>query len=317
MAPRVITVTLNAAIDKRLKVELLRPGAVLRAASAEYSPGGKGLNVARVIAQLGGEVTATGFLGGHAGHYIADRLDAAHVPHQFVWAAGESRSCVNIIDAAGRATEILEPGLVITDADLLALTATIRSLSAPGVAVVFSGSLPQGCPPDTYAHLITAAKSAGALTVLDTSAEPLRHGLDACPDVIKPNAVEARALTGTTIEDPTSAARALRQLAIDRHIPVAICSLGARGAVLVCQSGLWWAEPPLTAAVNTVGCGDTLVAGFTFAAMAGLTPDQALVAAVELATAAARSATTGSFDPTDVEWVRQTGVQLYELAGQD
>ncbi|MDR2974611.1 MAG: 1-phosphofructokinase family hexose kinase [Propionibacteriaceae bacterium] len=340
--PRVITVTLNAAIDTRLTVEAIRPGTVTRASRGERSPGGKGLNVARVAVQLGAPVLATGFLAGHAGRFISEQLTHTGIDQRFVWVEGESRTCLNLIDAGGRSTEVLEPGVDITPDQLAGLESLVVSLISPGDAVVFSGSLPPGCPPDTYARLIRAARAAGALTVLDSSGEPLRQALTAHPDVIKPNAEEASALTGRQIDSPADAAALARTLGCDHGIAAVVCSLGGNGAVLACDQGAWWAEPPTIQPLNTVGCGDALVAGLSTALVegrgaallgrAGATlaggtgatlledagasaPDhwaRCLVDAVTVATAAALSATTGSVDRSDLDQVRRRGVRLHD-----
>ncbi|MDR0285005.1 MAG: 1-phosphofructokinase family hexose kinase [Propionibacteriaceae bacterium] len=335
--PRIVTITLNAAIDKRLTVDAVVPHTVMRAHTAEYSPGGKGLNVARVAYHLlspclplrqsetevrspgfAGEsvpspVVASGFLAGHAGRYIAERLEPG-IGQAFVWVAGESRSCVNLIDAAGVSTEFLEPGITVGEPDLLQLETVVAELSGRGTTVVFSGSLPDGCPADTYARLVTVAKREGALTALDTSGEPLRLALAAQPDFIKPNAEEVTQLTGRTPTDPASAAQVAAGLRAETGIAAVALSLGALGAVLAGPDGLWHAAPPPVTAVNTVGCGDAFVAGFV-TAWSGGPARLALVQAVEVATAAAMSPTTGSFRAADRDAVRRPGVRLAAMLG--
>jgi tagatose 6-phosphate kinase len=313
MTGRIITVTANAAIDKRLSVPAITPGTVMRITSAEYSAGGKGLNVARVAGQLGADVLATGFLAGHAGSFIAEQLDRQGIAHDFVAVDGESRSCLNLIDDSGQSTEFLEPGPVINQAAIDQLEQKLVDLTGPNTAVVFSGSLPQGCPIDTYARLVTSVHNAGGIAVVDTSGEALLAALEAHPDVIKPNRDEGSALTGAPVLTARTAAQAAIELGRAYSVSTVAISLGAEGAVAADSTGVWWVEPPAITPVNPVGCGDGFVAALVAAHLAGQNTTQTLINAVEVATACALSAPTGSFEPTDRDLVRNTGVVVHDL----
>lgn len=307
---RIGTVTLNAAIDKRYVVQTLRPSEVIRVLDCTYSAGGKGLNVARVARLAGAQVLATGFLGGHAGDFIAEQLALQDIHHDFVRVEGESRSCINISDAAGTTTELLEPGIVVHDEDLECLSETYRSMVERVDVVVLSGSAPRGCPPDIYVGLVLSAQAQGKPVLLDSSGDLLRRGVEASPSLVKPNADEARSLMGSARDaDAVGLARALVAAGIER----VVLSRGAQGAVLVTADGAFIAAAPSVTPVNTVGCGDAMVAGLALGLGAALAPDDLLRLAVAMGSAAAMSPETGSFRMTDLDDLLREGITVRHL----
>ncbi|WP_412540724.1 PfkB family carbohydrate kinase [Longispora sp. K20-0274] len=192
----ILTVTLNVALDVTYQVDALVPGAAHRVRTVVERPGGKGLNVARVLHALGEPVIATGLIGGAAGVRARDLLETKHA---FVEIAGESRRTVVVSDGSD-ATGFWEPGPLVTAEEWAEFVARYRGLVAVARVVVLSGSLPRGVPVDAYAELVTIARERGVPTILDTSGEPLTRALAAGPDVIKPNAEElSEAIRGTAL----------------------------------------------------------------------------------------------------------------------
>ncbi|MBE1461160.1 1-phosphofructokinase family hexose kinase [Kibdelosporangium phytohabitans] len=272
----ILTVTLNAALDVTYQISTLSPGDTHRVHHVHTRPGGKGVNVADVLTQLGHPVTATGF----AGPELTTRLPG------FVPITGQSRRTVTIVEQTGTgATLFTEPGPVISPGEWQALLDRFDQLAAHARVVVLSGSLPPGLPADTYAQLITRSP---APVILDTDGDPLRHGLTARPALIKPNLDELTRLLGREPDLPA-----------DCHtlgVPVA-ATLGAGGALLATPDGTWRARPPGPVPGNPTGAGDA----FTAALARGLACHQpwptVLADAVALSAAAVRSPAAGSFDP--------------------
>ncbi|MFN8514483.1 MAG: 1-phosphofructokinase family hexose kinase [Thermomicrobiales bacterium] len=302
---RCLTMTLNAAIDVTYVVEGFRPGAIHRVEPGLAVPGGKGNNVARVLATLGHRVVATGFVAGRAGDTIARGLRASGVVAAFARVPGESRTCLTIRDAAtGEATELLEHGATIPPAAATHFLRRAAKLAADVDAVVISGSLPEGLPPDYYALVLGALRPFGAHLALDTSGEALRLGLAGRPDLLKPNQDELAALLGPLDDLPMLVARTRRSLIDEQGIGRVLVSLGARGAVLIGAGAALRAIPPPVDAVNTVGAGDALLAGFVAALGEGDDECAALARAVATGTASVLHPTGGVVDPADVSRLR-------------
>jgi tagatose 6-phosphate kinase len=226
-------------------------------------PGGKGINVARVLRELGGNVRIMGFAGGATGDVIRRGLDAEGLSQSLTAIDDDSRTCWAVTDPLHlTATEVNEPGATIRPSELADFLTTYRMLVRGAGLVVLSGSLPVGVPPSIYADLITEAWEHGVPCTLDTgAAEAFALGLAAGPLLVKPNAHEAEALVGqplTTVEQADGAARAL----LAQGALLAAVTMGARGALLRSPRGGWLATPPPITPVNTVGSGDAFLAGF-------------------------------------------------------
>lgn len=292
----ILTVTLNAAIDKRYDVPEVSVGRVQRVEKVVATAGGKGLNVTRGALLSGHAVIATGFVGGFAGAFVTSEVAAMGAREEFVRVAGETRTCINIIDAAGASTEFLEPGVTIGPDDLAELRSRFGALLTDADVVTLSGSAPPGCPADVYVPLIEAAKAAGRPVILDTSGDLLAAGILARPTVVKPNRDELAALVGTPVGDPVSVVAAARELC-RRGVGWVVVSLGSDGAIAVSPERAVLVRAQPVPAVNPVGCGDVLVAGLAGAIADGLDVPDALHQAVRIATAAAAHPGTGSFDP--------------------
>ena len=263
----ILTVTLNAAVDTTLTLHgALAVGMSQTAAQVLRLPGGKGVNVARVLHTLGLPVRATGLSGGSAARVIGDGLAAEGIAADFLPISGASRTNVALVDGAGgvgadpRVTEINEPGPMVTPMEGERFLARLAALLPGAQALTLCGSLPPGLPDDYYARLISAARGAGIPALLDTSGRALRPGVAAKPLVVKPNREEAAHLIGRPVRDAhdaVTAAEALRALGASA---VAL-TLGAEGAILVTDGGAWHGRVAVTEGVSPVGSGDAFLAG--------------------------------------------------------
>jgi tagatose 6-phosphate kinase len=301
----ILTVTLNAAIDKRYDVTDVHVGEVQRVTRVRAGAGGKGLNVARGARLCGQAVIATGFVAGFAGQFITSQVEEQGIREEFLRVPGESRTCINIIDAAGRSTEFLEPGVTVEETHLTQLLARFQTLLGEADVVTLSGSAPSGCPDDVYLRFVEAAGLAGRPVILDTSGALLRAGLAASPTVVKPNREELAALAGSDLRDLGDAIAAARSLCAQGPEWVVV-SLGADGALAVDAHRAVQVIAPRVEAVNPVGCGDVLVSGLATGLAAGLTVDAALPFAVRVAAAAAAHPETGQFDPAFADTLETT-----------
>lgn len=292
----ITTVTLNAAIDKTYYVNSLELGGVQRVARQMDEPGGKGNNVAKVITLLGGDVTATGFVAGSSGSFIESSLRNRGIQTSFVRVAGESRVCLNIIDESnGTSTELLEQGPTIDDNHIAEMKETIHRLALQSSVVVLSGSLPQGSPADLYADLIGIIQSTKARVFLDTSGAALNSGLQARPHFVKPNEHELAGWLGQDQLQENEWAEAAQKLATEGIAQVCV-TLGERGVIAFIDGQGYRAIPPTIHAVNTVGCGDSFVAGMAFAEERGYSPTEKLCIASAAAAANAMSDQAGHID---------------------
>lgn len=260
----ILTLTLNPSLDEWIDLPRLAVGALNRATSFTRYPGGKGLNVSRVVRTLGGKTLAVALAGGSDGAILSRSLDALKLPHRFLTVPGLTRNNYKIRTASPRAlTQINSPGPRVSASSLRKVQRLIRQLSARASAVVCSGSLPPGAPVATYRRFIAPLSRRGCLTVLDTSGPALKAGLAAHPWLIKPNLEELQELLGRRVSGMGGAARAARQL-VERGPALALVSLGKAGAVLAVrgQQEVLVAKAPAVRVQSTVGAGDSLVAGF-------------------------------------------------------
>ncbi|GGH32101.1 1-phosphofructokinase [Paenibacillus segetis] len=292
----ITTVTLNAAIDKTYYVSQFGPGHVHRVSRQIAEPGGKGINVAKVISLLGGKVAATGFIAGSSGSFIENSLMDRGIQTSFVRVPGESRVCLNIIDESnGSSTELLEQGPSVDQVAVKDIKETVHRLALQSSIVVLSGSLPPGAPAQLYADLIDIVKSTHARVFLDTSGAALNSGLQAQPYFVKPNEHELAAFLGRDQLAPTEWAEAAHKLAAEGIAQVCV-TLGSRGSIAIIDGEGYHITPPTIQAVNTVGCGDSFVAGMAYAEERGDSPAEKLRIASAVAAANAMSDKAGHFD---------------------
>ncbi|MFG2407490.1 1-phosphofructokinase family hexose kinase [Streptomyces brevispora] len=292
----ILTVTLNTALDLTYDVPALVPHSSHRVTDLSERPGGKGVNVARVLTALGHDSVVTGFAGGTTGTALRELLAAlpqgtATLTDALVPVAGDTRRTLAVADrATGDTTQFNEPGPHITAAEWTAFLRSYEKLLTGADAVALCGSLPPGIHVGAYAELIRPARAAGVPVLLDTSGEPLRRGIAARPDLIKPNADELAQLTGA--REPLRATRDARR----RGAHAVIASLGPDGMLAVTPDGSWQASPPAPVKGNPTGAGDSAVAGLLSGLVEGLSWPDRLRRAVALSTATVLAPTAGDFD---------------------
>ncbi len=297
----ILTVTLNAAIDKRYVVDNFKTGEVNRVKECTYVPGGKGLNVSKPASIYGAEVVATGFVGGHAGAYIEDALKPFGIKSAFYHVGAESRSCINIWDEINQVqTEFLEPGFTLTDEDFAGFEEKFRGLVKEAKVVAMSGSVPKGLDGTAYQRLVKIVKDAGIPVILDTSGRLLEMGIEAAPTMIKPNIDEIRMITGKHCDDIQDIINAAKEIHA-KGVEIVAVSLGGDGSIVVGDEGIFRARVPKIDAVNTVGCGDSMIAGFALGLSKGLSLPETLKLASAISAAAAMREETGFFVIEDME----------------
>jgi 1-phosphofructokinase/tagatose 6-phosphate kinase len=268
----IITVTLNAALDKTLEVPNFTPGRRHRTVDQKTMPGGKGVNIARAIKRLGQPVIATGMTGGSTGTRIAEALNDEAILNAFVRIREESRTNTAVLDpTSGLHTEINERGPSVTAHELELFREKLLYLAKGASICVFAGSLPRGVDHDVYASLIRGVRKLGVTTIVDTEGEPLRLAVRAEPEVVSPNEAEAEELVGHEFNDDEDRVRAVAEIA----------RLGAVEAIMTVPDGCYAQVLEGGAAVlyrvtvaeleprSRIGSGDAFLAGYVAARYAG------------------------------------------------
>ena len=312
----ILTVTMNTSIDRLYMVDRVTPETVMRVREVHNTPGGKGMNVSRVARKLREPVTAAGFTGGFHGQYLEQMLAETGVTPDFTHVKTETRSCINIWDLSdNRSTEYLEPGAPVTaeELDRFLTDFSVRLPSAD--AVTISGSVPAGVPKDIYARLIARCRERNVPVLLDTSGELLREGVKAVPTLVKPNEDEIGAISGCSPENREETVRALKGL-VERGIRYAVLSLGAEGAILASAEGLLYGRPPRVVPKNTVGCGDSMLAGFAVGIARRLPIRECFRMALAVSAASAMNLLTGDFDEPDYQDILPR-VEIRETGGTE
>jgi 1-phosphofructokinase family hexose kinase len=275
----IITVTLNAALDKTLEVPNFTPGRRHRTVDQTTMPGGKGVNVARAIKRLGQPVIATGLAGAATGNRIVDALNDEAILNAFVRIREESRTNTAVLDpTTGLHTEINERGPSVSAGELELFREKLLYLAKGASICVFAGSLPRGVEPEVYARLIRDVRRLGVTTMIDTEGDPLRLAVRAEPDVVSPNELEAEELVGHEFNDGDDRAQAVFEMT----------RLGAREAIMTVPDGCYahvldGGTPTLyrvrieeQEARSAIGSGDAFLAGYVAARYAGRSAEDCL-----------------------------------------
>ncbi len=299
----VVTVTVNAAMDRTLLVPNFQIGHRHRASMALAGAGGKGINVARALKRLGVPVVATGLAGGRTGTGIVEELTDEGILNDFVRIRDESRTSVAVLDPISNAyTEINEWGPQVGEDEVQMLRDKLSYLTQGAEFVVFAGSLPRGVEAGFYADMIREANRREVHTALDTSGEPLQLGVQAGPYLVSPNMREAEGLVGHEFTDEGDITAGLDEIA----------GRGARNVVITVEGGCYAllrehrnelrarATAPHLEPVSVVGSGDTLLAGFIAAHVRGRPLEDALRTAVAAGAASVLEPGAGRFDPREI-----------------
>jgi 1-phosphofructokinase family hexose kinase len=302
----IITVTLNTAIDKTLSVPNFRLGRRHRTVEQTTMPGGKGVNVARVLKTLGTPVIATGLTGGATGTRIVDQLTQLSVLSDFVRIREESRTNTAVIDpTTGEQTEINERGPKVSEQEAELFVDKLLYLAKGARMCVFAGSLPRDVDIDVYARLIRELKRLGVLTIVDTDGDPLRRAVRAEPDIVSPNVLEAEELVGHEFNDDEDRIIAVREMV----------GLGARAAVMTMPDGVFaymhadepnghvyrvLVPPGAVEPRATVGSGDAFLAGYVAARYNGGSTEECLRYGVACGAESTQHLGAGLVDPDRV-----------------
>jgi 1-phosphofructokinase family hexose kinase len=261
----IVTVTLNPSVDHTLFIDGLHPNDANRVRRVERDAGGKGLNLSRVYAELGGETLALGLQPHGASALIRQVLEEQGASHDFVEVPGETRVNISVEDGSGEPpTTFNEPGAPTPDGAWEAVLQRVRERAAGAAWIAVGGSIPPGIGPEAYAQLVQVAQELGVAILVDADREALKLAVDLKPDMIKPNEDEAARLLGWPSEEirenPERALAAMKDMA-----RIVLLTLGADGAWLEVGDQVWHAVPPKIEAKSTIGSGDSLLAGVLYA----------------------------------------------------
>lgn len=333
----IVTVTMNPAIDKTVEIARFQHGGLNRIQKAEYDAGGKGINVSKTIYELGGNSVAAGFLGGNTGRTIEKVLREAGISCDFVRVDGETRTNTKVFEADGTLTELNEQGPQVTKAQLETLLEKLEQYARPETLFVLSGSVPRGVPADIYAQIIRRVRKMGAQTLLDADGELFVCGLEAAPEIIKPNIYELMqyaaslaqeqaggnreaaldaAHTAQCAQQSTSEETVLHKTAeilLKKGVHTAAVSMGAQGAVFFIDGRIIRCPALQVQAHSTVGAGDAMVAALALAWEQRLCAEET----VRLCMASSAGAvTTVGTKPPSAELVEKLKAQVVMIAQQ-
>lgn len=303
----IITVTLNPSLDRTLRFVRVERGHLNRAEEVREDASGKGINVSLALRQLGQESLVVALVAGRIGQRVVDGLSQHGLECRFVWLeAGETRISTKVYEEEfGTLTELNEPGPPVTPHDLEAVRRVILQAVSPGDVVIFSGSVPPGCPPDYYAAVGRSLRERGVSVVIDTSGQALRESLTLPPQIAKPNRDELSQLVGAPLPDSEMAVEAGRAVweQLSSGNPggseALILTLGAQGAVFFTSQGIFRTAAPVETGGTTAGCGDALLAASVYGRQLGWSWET--IARFATATAAATAAIVGTRFPARAE----------------
>lgn len=281
----IITVTLNPTIDQTLVLDRFVAGDTLRVKSSRFDPGGKGINVSRVVKELGGESIAMGFAPGGLGKYIEQTLKSQGVRCDFVHTKGEARTNITILDESRHTNTILsDPGPHTAPKYGEQLLSKLRKRLNAGDWLVVAGSIPPPLSPDIYAEIVALARERSVHTVLDSDGPALVAGVAAKPEMVKGNRRELERLLGRSLGDEESTLEAANTLK-EMTIRVSVVTRGRDGAIAASDEGSWRSVAPRVRAVSAVGSGDAFLAGVVLSLSQSHTMEEALRLGVAAGTA--------------------------------
>lgn len=271
---RIVTITLNPAVDRTLYFTQFHVGQVNRVGKERLDLAGKGINVAKVIKSLGHDVAVSGFLGRENANIFEDYFQAQKISNHFIKVDGATRVNTKIVDeASGQVSEINFPGIHYGTSDLQELENVIKQLAEETEFFVLSGSLPEEAPLDIYRKFIEILKSYDCKVFLDTSGGALAEGIKAKPYAIKPNLDELKQLMGHSLEQEIDMLNAVETL-ISGGIAKVVISLGGKGALVADKTQRLFVRPLDVRVSSTVGAGDALVAGLVYGEAQGMSLEE-------------------------------------------
>ncbi|MDT8860921.1 1-phosphofructokinase [Alkalihalobacillus sp. MEB130] len=291
----IYTVTLNPALDYFVELEQVNLGSVNRSSYDHKAPGGKGINVSRVLKRLGHKSEALGFIGGFTGEYIRDVVEGEEIPTNFVQVTGDTR--INVKVKSQQESEINGVSPEITSENLEQLQKQLSHLKE-GDALVLAGSVPATIPSDIYEVLCKGAIARKATVFIDSSGEPMKKVLDQNPTFIKPNHHELGELFSTKLKEPKDAIPYVKKL-VEKGIEFVLVSFAGDGAILGTKDTILFANTPKGEVVNSVGAGDSVVAGFLAARTEKMSLEESFTFAV--ATGSATAFSKGFAERNEIE----------------
>jgi 6-phosphofructokinase 2 len=300
MYSMIYTITLNPALDRTISIDRIRDDVSNRILEEQSYAGGKSVDVSKVLKNFGVDNVALGFIGGFAGRELEGRLLNEGIQSDFVRVSGETRTNIIIHEReTGRQLAFNARGPEVKPHELMQLIEMVENLQNPQI-IAIGGSLPLGVSPEIYRKIITIAKRLKAKVVLDVDGSALKVGIHARPDMIKPNIHELSEIVGHEIsemEDIRAAAREINKSGVE----TVLVSMGARGILMIKDGLECLAVPPPTQVMNTIGAGDSAVAGFIFGMINGKDPKRSLTYAVASGTATTLSLGTALCQMEDFE----------------
>jgi 6-phosphofructokinase 2 len=300
--PHIVTLTLNPAIDVATSVPEVTPEHKLRCGPSRRDPGGGGINVARVVRELGGESIAVYTRGGPTGLMLEHLLEEKGLLRRSISIEGYTRESFTVAEGtSAREYRFILPGPSLSEREWQRCLDAVSEVAVGAAFIVASGSLPPGVPEDFYARVARLGKKQGVRVVVDTNGPPLRAALEEGVYLAKPNRRELRDLTGMKAEDLATQATAARELVARGRAEVLAVSMGADGALLTTREGQFRATPPPVETHSSVGAGDSFVAGLTLALARGKSPEEALRWGIASGTGALLSQGTDLCHRADVE----------------
>ena len=308
---KILTLTLNPALDLTVRVSHLQPGDVNRSQAMLTHAAGKGVNVAQVLADLGHKLTVSGFLGEDNQQAFNALFARRGFVDAFIRVPGETRSNIKLAEDDGRVTDLNGPGPQVGAQPQQTLLDTLERIAPGHDAVVVAGSLPRGVSPQWLHDLLLGLKAQGLKVVLDTSGEALKQGLAAGPWLIKPNTEELSDALGRDISDlaaQVAAATALQAQGVE-HV---VISHGAEGVNWFSRGPALQALPPKVSVASTVGAGDSLLAGMVHGLLSGHSPEQTLRTATAIAAMAVTQIGFGISDAAHLATL-ESGVRVRPL----
>lgn len=299
----ITTVTFNPAVDKTAQVDELIPGGLNRLKNIRQDAGGKGINVSKTLKAIGEDSTATGFIGGSAGQFIKNRLDELNIDNVFIQVDGDTRTNLKVLDKDMNLTELNEAGPECTSEDLDKMAELLTDRSG---ILVLCGNTGPGVPKNIYRTLTEKAHANGLQVIMDADGELFREGIQAHPDVIKPNRFELAQFFGKS-EDEMDAATMieLARTFIDEGVKLVVISMGIEGGLFVTKDRALQAPALKIPFQSAVGAGDAMVAALAYSLKHDLDLEQTLTLAVALSAGACMTEGTQPADAATVEKLKQ------------
>jgi 6-phosphofructokinase 2 len=299
--PQIITVTINPAVDVSTSVDRVEPVRKLRCRTERREPGGGGINVARVINRLGGDVLAVYAAGGVIGGLLHELVEKEGVTAHAVEIAGVTRESFTVLDETTRSEfRFVLPGPELSDSEWCDCLEQVERIASRQGYIIASGSLAVGVPDDFYARLARVAKKSDCRFIVDASGSPLKAALEAGVYLAKPNLRELQDMLGEPLADRGSQISACRRLVKQGNAEIVALSLGSAGALVVTKDLAWFSEPLAVKVMSSVGAGDSFLGAMAWSLSSGRGLEEALRHAVAAGSAALLAPGTQLCDPADV-----------------